>query len=220
MSEQVSTQPIAPLKGDESVPGQKFVCMSFISADGRNKHQTRAFKVKQSFETEDEAKRCCKYFQDNDTHFDVYVAKVGEWIPFPESPEVVENIEYENELLTEIVKSKREASEKADIDWESQFLNAREKIIYEGSAKGQEERSKKMESAQSLLFKIHQLEKIIQLRNTEISHIQNFYKKNYPDHSGEELNFPDFSPEPIRFESYTSDQEAPASSSSGSSSKE
>lgn len=217
----MSEQPIAPLKGDESVPGQKFVCMSFISADGRNKHQTRAFKVKQAFETEEEAKKCCKYFQGLDEHFDVYVAKVGEWIPFPETSDVVDNIEYENSVLTEIVQSKREKGNKDNLNWHTELEDIQEKNRYDGSAEGQEERQNKVESAQSLLYKIHQLELIISLRNTELSHIQEFYKKNYPITSGEQdLKFPLFVPEPIRFEVYSNDQETSASSSAGSSSKE
>ena len=208
---------VAPLKNDQEVPGQKFVCMSFISPDGNQKHKTRGFKVKQSFDSEEEARMASRYFQDEDSAFDVYVAQVGSWVPFPDSPDVVKNIEYENKILQAIVSGKREAQEKSDLQWTNEKEKMEDRIRYDFTPEGQEALSKKIEPAESLLFKISQLEQIIALRQTELSHLNTFFEKKYPDHS-RDVVVPKFEAQPIRFDAYTNDQEAPVSAGASSSS--
>ena len=95
-------------------PDQKFVCLSFLS-DINNESDLKGIKVRGVFSTYDLACAHAKKLQSIDASFNVFVGEVGKWLPFDPSPDTVENSEYANEQLNDMMKSYLENQEKAKI---------------------------------------------------------------------------------------------------------
>lgn len=148
------------LKVDKKIPGQNYVCLSFVSPSDdmyekketfffhkflksaadkykydfremfaeycnfkkqysdklqedfnklvANKTNLRGLKVRGIFETLDEAQQRARTLRETDEYFHVFVGQVGYWIPFDPDPELLENQEYMESELNNLVKKNQE----------------------------------------------------------------------------------------------------------------
>lgn len=97
---------------DEDMPiaGQAFALLSFVAPDGtRQKGDRFAVKVRGCFATQDEAGAYAKKLMKFDPSFDVFVAPVGKWLPAPPDPNAVENQEYQEQFLNDLIKGYKES---------------------------------------------------------------------------------------------------------------
>ena len=83
---------------------QKFVCLSFLNSED-NKVTLSGIKIRGVFETYEAACSHAKKVQEMDKYFNVFVGEMGKWLPFDPNPSKVENAEYANEQLNNIMKN-------------------------------------------------------------------------------------------------------------------
>jgi len=147
------------LENDQTIPGQNFVCLSFVSPEsviekkeifymneffkktceemGMNKNDTlnylkkyedfkfgnkdtldklfseksdfvtsvRGLKVRGAYDTLKEAQVRAKVLQRRDPNFHVYVGQMGFWLPWEPEPHKIQNEEYLESQLNELVKN-------------------------------------------------------------------------------------------------------------------
>lgn len=106
---------------------QKYVCISFLTDKLTPKEEEEGIKrelktlsgikIRGVFSTFELASEHAKTLQNVDPAFNVFVGEVGKWLPFDPNPdsEYVENSEYANEQLNNMMKSYLENQEKAKI---------------------------------------------------------------------------------------------------------
>ena len=71
-------------------------------------------KVRGVYSTQEQANARAKALNKKDPYFNVYVADVGEWLPWDPEPDDVKDQEYQSDDLNKLMKSYRENAEKRD----------------------------------------------------------------------------------------------------------
>lgn len=111
---------------------QNFVCISFLTnndmniktIDEENNKSTDncnttrkllGIKIRGVFDKYDEACEYAKKLQTIDPHFNIYVGEIGKWLPFDIDNENIQNSEYQNNELNDMMKSYHENQEKANL---------------------------------------------------------------------------------------------------------
>lgn len=108
------TEPIDYLKADETtIPGQKYALISIVSPESNQKNKTCGVKIRGVFEDIEEAKMHAKKLSTIDPIFDVFLVEMYKWLPVPPNKEMIENQEYQDEVLNTIIKTHTEEQVKA-----------------------------------------------------------------------------------------------------------
>jgi hypothetical protein len=81
------------------------------------KTSVRGVKIRGVFESLKEAQRKAKVLQTRDPTFHVFVGQVGYWLPWDPNPDNIENQEYAEQHLNEIVKKYKENRQSKDELW-------------------------------------------------------------------------------------------------------
>lgn len=151
---------------DPPVTGQKFFLINMASpSSDRQKAPQNIFKVKYVCESLEEAKREAERFRDSDPDFDTYVGPIGKWIPFLDNPLLVENVEYQEHALQELVTEHRKIQRQTKEDFMQRVDRETQKIMDHAKRQGtQEDRdseNEKIKEAVTLRYKVYQLEEKI-----------------------------------------------------------
>ena len=105
------------LSEDTNLPnGQKWVCLSFFIEDKKVVH---AVKIRGCFEKYEDACEHAKELQGLDKYHHVFVGEMGKWLPFNPNPDDVDNSEYGNKDLNELMKGYKKNQERAKLYHES-----------------------------------------------------------------------------------------------------
>ncbi len=96
------------LDEDPPIPGQRYLCISFISPEGVMNCKTRGFKLRGIYGSMSEAREACKKFQKIDKYFDVFVAEVGKWCPWDPTPQQIKETVYHGKDQNQIMKNIQE----------------------------------------------------------------------------------------------------------------
>ena len=184
------------LEADHEIPGQKYVCLSFVSPENilenkevfkihkflqvmskkydldedtvqdkykdflyvneekiekdfyeRNDFQTtvRGLKVRGVYDTHKEAEFRCKKLQNMDKNFSVFIGQVGFWLPWDPNPHRIENQEYQEPQLNELVSKYRENQEKKDAHFQEniEYVKEQQELQNDKARKEREEQSEK-----------------------------------------------------------------------------
>jgi hypothetical protein len=84
--------------------------------EGNERHRLNgAVKFRGAFENMDDAKAYSKHLSDLDNRFDIYLAQAGCWVPFDPSNESVEQHEFRDEKLNDLMQGYLKNKAKADI---------------------------------------------------------------------------------------------------------
>ena len=232
MSSQLNDTEIDYLEVDKPIPGQNYVCMSFVSPEkvledknhyfvkeflnslnknfdekdlgskydqfmntnkdtlqqnfdkmNGGKTSIRGIKVRGIYDTRREAEVRAKVLQRMDKSFHVYVGQVGYWLPWDPNPDSVENQEYAEKELNNLVKSYKDNETERDIYYQEQLTKRKEEIRKENEErkKENEERQKENEEeSQSGETQLKQEEILDKIMNTEDHSVlkQQFEKYN------------------------------------------
>ena len=109
MTSSVQEKKIDYLEEDPPISGQEWICVSFLSPEGVKNCTIRGFKFRGAFATRQEAEAHAKEIQDKlDPDFHIYVGEGFKWLPWDQDPETVENQEYHEKELNELMKSTKE----------------------------------------------------------------------------------------------------------------
>jgi len=85
------------------VPGQNWVCVSFVSPDGNQKSKQMGMKIRGVFDQHSEAIEHVKRLIRLDPVFDIYVCEMYNWCLIPPDPEMINDQTYQNEELNKII---------------------------------------------------------------------------------------------------------------------
>jgi hypothetical protein len=85
--------------------------------DNEFKTSVRGVKIRGVFESLKEAQRKAKVLQTRDPTLHVFVGQVGYWLPWDPNPDNIENQEYAEQHLNEIVKKYKENRQAKDEIW-------------------------------------------------------------------------------------------------------
>jgi len=103
------------LTTDEEIPGQRWVCLSFLTPELIKNCNIRSIKVRGCYASEEEAKNRCEQLQRVDGLHNVYIAPVGKWLPWCDDPEKANDFEYAETELNKLMKAYRKNQEDAKV---------------------------------------------------------------------------------------------------------
>lgn len=111
----MSSKKIDYLTTDPEIPGQNWVCLSFLTPEIVKNCDVRSVKVRGVYSTEAEAKDRCEQLQKIDGLHNVYVAPVGKWLPWCDDPEKANDFEYAETELNKLMKAYQKNQDNAKI---------------------------------------------------------------------------------------------------------
>jgi hypothetical protein len=121
--------PVDYLQPDSiQIPGQKYALISVVSPQGNQKNDHCGVKIRGVFEDVESAKIHAKKLQANDPIFDVFLVELYKWLPIPPNTNLIENQEYQDGLLNDIIKGHAEEQLKA-----KEFFEQRKQELVEGN---------------------------------------------------------------------------------------
>jgi len=100
------------------VPGQQFALISLVGPDLPQKNDKFGLKIRGVFATKPEAESYAKRLQKEDATFDIYLVDMYKWLLIPPDREQIENVNYADEKLQEIMTKYRENQRQAAIMFE------------------------------------------------------------------------------------------------------
>ena len=122
-------EPVDYLQADTiQIPGQRYALISIVSPSSNQKNDTCGVKIRGVFETVEEANIQAKKLSKLDPLFDVFLVEMYKWLPVPPNKEMIENQEYQDDVLNNIVKTHAEEQIKA-----KEFFEQRKLELMEGS---------------------------------------------------------------------------------------
>ena len=194
----MSEEKIDYLEVDDPIPGQQYVCLSFVSPedlieskesfkvakflqsvckdkdmdfkrtleqykdftykfqdelqkdfDEQNDFKTniRGLKVRGVYNTKEEANRRAKKLQTLDSDFNVFVGQVGYWLPWDPCADKIEDENFINSQLNDMMEKYKENTVNKDLFYEEQKREkvkaAREEVLRKKKEKEEEEAAKK-----------------------------------------------------------------------------
>jgi len=98
---------------DTPILGQSYVLLSFISPEGIMNCDIRGLKVRGTYPTYDMATKAAKKLRDTDKYHHVFIGEVGKWLPWDPSEKQVEEENYKDKDLNDIMKKAHETEMRA-----------------------------------------------------------------------------------------------------------
>ena len=93
------------LDEDPFLPGgQRFALVSFVGPEQRQKNDKLGMKIRGCFVSKEEAAAHVKKLQAVDGRVDIFMLEVGKWALIPPSVEDVEDVEYQEKYLNDLMK--------------------------------------------------------------------------------------------------------------------
>lgn len=93
--------------------GQRFCLVSFIGPELRQKNEKFGMKVRGCFTTKEEAAAHVKKLQATDGSVDIFMLEVGKWCLIPPQASDVEDVEYQEQYLNDLMKDYKDSQMKA-----------------------------------------------------------------------------------------------------------
>lgn len=93
--------------------GQRFCLVSFIGPELRQKNDKFGMKVRGCFATKEEAAAYVKKLQSVDGSVDIFMLEVGKWCLIPPQASDIEDVEYQEQYLNDLMKDYRDSQAKA-----------------------------------------------------------------------------------------------------------
>lgn len=92
-----------------TVPGQLYVLLSFVTPDGPQKNERCGMKVRGVFATREEAEAHVRKIMRFDNQFHIYIAEMYKWLPIPPDPNGIEDQEYSEKFLNDLMKGYKQS---------------------------------------------------------------------------------------------------------------
>lgn len=101
-----------------TVPGQLYALVSFVSPDGAQKNSQCGMKIRGCFATAEEARAHVSRLQKYDPTCDIYLVDMYKWLLIPPTPDMIDNHEYQEEYLNNLMAEYRKSQEAAKVAFE------------------------------------------------------------------------------------------------------
>ena len=119
--------PVDYLQPDSiQIPGQKFALISVVSPQGNQKNDHCGVKIRGVFDDIESARMHAKKLQTNDPLFDVFLVELYKWLPIPPNSDLIENQEYQDSLLNNIIQGHADEQIRAKEFFEQRKLDLME----------------------------------------------------------------------------------------------
>jgi hypothetical protein len=160
-----NTKYIDYLKEDPPIPGQLWVCVSFLSPEGVKNCTLRGLKVRGIYGTRQEADKKAEELQKIDPDFHVFVGEVGKWLPWdPEPTEGGADQVYQEKELNDLMKGYKDNLEKA-----KKMENDRKDSMIREAAREEQSRENKTKDRLKKKLETRKQEKSKEVENTNPS---------------------------------------------------
>ena len=93
--------------------GQRFALVSFVGPECRQKNEKFGMTIRGCFGSHDEAAAHVKKLQAIDGSVDIFLLEVGKWALIPPDSAEIENVDYQEKYLQDLMKSYKESQLKA-----------------------------------------------------------------------------------------------------------
>ena len=113
MQKNPTTKYVDYLTEDTPIPGQLWVCVSFLSPEGIKNCTVRGLKIRGIYGTKPEAEKRAEELNKIDPDFHVFVGEVGKWLPWDPEPDSVQDNIYQEKELNDLMKAYKENRDKA-----------------------------------------------------------------------------------------------------------
>lgn len=113
MQKNTTTKYVDYLTEDQPIPGQLWVCVSFLSPEGIKNCTVRGLKIRGIYGTKPEAEKRAEELNKIDPDFHVFVGEVGKWLPWDPEPDSVQDSVYQEKELNDLMKAYKDNREKA-----------------------------------------------------------------------------------------------------------
>lgn len=144
------------LSESQAPSGQTFGLVSIVGPNMTQKCDVWGMKIYGVADTLEKAKALTKRYMRVDNNYDIYNVEIGKFFPLRIEPYDVQDIEYENDQLNDLVKSYLENKEKANEHWHERKRDMMDKAILEG--KNQEEMASRPEHPIAVLQRVKNLD--------------------------------------------------------------
>lgn len=112
-----------------TIPGQNFALVSFVGPNCRQKTDKLGMKIRGVFATKDEATAHVKRLQrSGDTMIDMFLMDLYQWAVVPPNPEEIEDHEFQEKFLQDMMKGYAESQRAAKVEFEDR----KRKVMEEG----------------------------------------------------------------------------------------
>jgi len=113
MQKNTTTKYVDYLTEDTPIPGQLWVCVSFLSPEGIKNCTVRGLKIRGIYGTKPEAEKRAEELNKIDPDFHVFVGEVGKWLPWDPEPDSIQDNIYQEKELNDLMKAYKENREKS-----------------------------------------------------------------------------------------------------------
>jgi excinuclease UvrABC nuclease subunit len=123
------------------VPGQNWVCVSFVSPTSNQKNKNIGMKIRGVFDKQEEAVEHVKRLIRVDPVFDIFICEMYNWCLVPPDPEKIADQTYQNDELNKIVGEYR----KNQIYAKEHFEERKREMMEQASEEAKQAVLKKLE---------------------------------------------------------------------------
>lgn len=109
-----------------------------VSAYQKREHPKRAVKYVGGYRSEEECRDRVKQIEDDEPMFHIWVVENGKWLTFDPSPELIEDQNYREEQLNDLMKSKKLNEQHTKDFYRTEMRKRVERARLEGTKEGQE----------------------------------------------------------------------------------
>ena len=110
-----------------TIPGQNYALINVVSPKSNQKNEDFAVKIKGVFATLEDAKEHAAKINKLDPTFDLFLVELYKWLPIPPSIDDIENKEYQDKKLNDIIISHHDEQIKA-----KEFFEQRKNELVQG----------------------------------------------------------------------------------------
>lgn len=110
-----------------TIPGQNYALINVVSPKSNQKNEDFAVKIKGVFATLDDAKAHAEKINKIDPTFDLFLVELYKWLPIPPSIDDIENQEYQDKKLNDIITAHHDEQIKA-----KEFFEKRKSELTQG----------------------------------------------------------------------------------------
>ena len=105
---------------DEPIPGQNWVCISFLAPEIEKikNCSLRGIKIRGIFNKREDADTHAEKLRKKDPDFDIFVGEVGKWLPWDPDPDQVEDEKWQEKELNHIASKYKKAREQSKVVFE------------------------------------------------------------------------------------------------------
>lgn len=130
MTDEEKPVPVDYLQPDSiQIPGQKYALISVVSPQSNQKNDHCGVKIRGVFDDVESAQMHAKKLQKSDPLFDVFLVELYKWLPIPPNTDLIENREYQDSMLNNIIKGHAEEQLRA-----KEFFEQRKHELISGAS--------------------------------------------------------------------------------------